>query len=329
MLPPTPTRALVLSLALVAQAAAGPLASSKRGLVFTPNSSSPQDNLIWASQPSDLTWYYNYQEIPSPVFDNVSQSAFEFVPMMWGKPDDISDTAFLKTVKQLVQDRGVNISHALAFNEPDGPAVYGGSNIDPAVAAQIWVNNFEPLRKLGIRVGLPACTGAPAGLTWLKDFLKSCSEIVSDGGPTKNCTFDFVPLHWYGNFEGLASHMGEYAAAFPNKTMWLTEYNLNHQDLASTQSFYNTSAEYMDRLPLVERYSLFGAFRSDVSNVGPNAAMLSAGGELTDIGAWYLGRPGTGVHPTSGGGAFRASGCHVTAALAGTLFATAAALLSF
>jgi Glycosyl hydrolase catalytic core len=59
------------------------------------------------------------------------------------------------------------------------------------------------------------------------------------------------------------------------------------------------SAEYFDRLPFVERYSLFGAFRSDVSNVGPNAAMLNKAGELTDIGAWYLGRQGTGVLPTS------------------------------
>ena len=44
---------------------------------------------------------------------------------------------------------------------------------------------------------------------------------------------------------------------------------------------------------------MFGSFRSDVSNVGPNAAMLSAGGQLTDIGAWYLGRQATGVKPSA------------------------------
>src|SRR5689334_23096312 len=84
--------------------------------------------------------------------------------------------------------------------------------------------------------------------------------------------------------------------------MWITEYNLAHEDLASTQAFYNISTEYFDRLDYVERYSLFGAFRSDVSNVGLNAAMLSAGGDLTDIGAWYLGREATGVQPSAGGG---------------------------
>lgn len=87
--------------------------------------------------------------------------------------------------------------------------------------------------------------------------------------------------------------------------MWITEYNLNDQDLETTQAFYNMSAEYFDRLESVERYSLFGAFRSDVSNVGPNAAMLSVNGSLTDIGAWYLGREATGILPGSSSSAFR------------------------
>lgn len=62
------------------------------------------------------------------------------------------------------------------------------------------------------------------------------------------------------------------------------------------------SAEYFDRLDSVGRYSLFGAFRSKVSNVGPNAAMLSNDGKLTDIGSWYLGGSATGVNPQSAAG---------------------------
>ena len=90
--------------------------------------------------------------------------------------------------------------------------------------------------------------------------------------------------------------------------MWITEYNLDHQDLPTTQSFFNTSAEYFDRLEFVERYSLFGAFRADVSNDGANGAMLSAGGNLTDIGSWYLGREATGVLPTQGSSKSSAAG---------------------
>ncbi|KAK3934536.1 alkali-sensitive linkage protein 1 [Diplogelasinospora grovesii] len=329
---PAPSAVVLAAVALLsAPAAAGPLASSKRGLVFTPNASHPQDNYIWTRKPSDLTWYYNYQGSPSPVFNNLSQAAFEFVPMIWGAPADVSDTTFLTTVTSLIKDKGINISSVLTFNEPDGLAEWGSSDIQPSVAAQVWVNQIIPLQALNVRVGLPACTGGYSGVPWLQQFLGNCSKLISSASETKNCTYDFITLHWYGNFEGLASHIGTYAAAFPNKTMWITEYNFDNQDLATSQSFYNTSAEYLDRLDYVERYSLFGAFRSDVSNVGPNGAMLSAGGQLTDIGAWYLGRQGTGVSPqsTSTG---KSSGTlayapRVGTMLTGALFVTA--LLSF
>lgn len=280
-------------------------ASSKRGLAFTPNETSRVDDKIWVEKPTSLTWYYNYEPRPESTYSDVSQSDFEFVPMMWGAPDSIDDTSFLSTVQGLVKDQGVNITNVLSFNEPDGPFVYGGSNMEPSTAAQIWVNNMIPLQEMGIRVGLPACTGGSSGLPWLQNFLSECSKLVSTENNQRNCTYDFVTIHWYGNFEGLASHMGQYSAAFPNKTMWITEYNFNDQDLETTQAFYNMSAEYFDRLESVERYSLFGAFRSDVSNVGPNAAMLSVNGSLTDIGAWYLGREATGILPGSSSSAFR------------------------
>ena len=47
----------------------------------------------------------------------------------------------------------------------------------------------------------------------------------------------------------------------------------------------------------ITHYSYFGAFRSDVSNVGPNLAMLTQDGKLTDIGSWYLGGDETGNVP--------------------------------
>lgn len=49
-------------------------------------------------------------------------------------------------------------------------------------------------------------------------------------------------------------------------------------------------------------YSYFGSFRSDVSNVGPNAAMLTQDGKLTDIGAWYLAETATGAIPKGAAG---------------------------
>ncbi|KAI1103854.1 glycoside hydrolase family 128 protein [Jackrogersella minutella] len=269
--------------------------SSKRGLVFVPNADSPEDNKVWVQSGSDLTWYYNYDSTPSPAFDDVSQGQFEFVPMLWGA---INDTSFLESV-QGQMDSGRNITHVLGFNEPDTQYA-GGSNIQPSVAADVWVKNIAPLADKGVKLGLPACTGGWGGIPWLQQFLGNCSELVSTDDEQKNCTYDFVAIHWYGNFEGLASHMGSYAAAFPNVTQWITEYNYNDQDLSTTQTFYNTSSEYFDRMYSVGRYSLFGSFRSSDSNVGPNAVMLNNDGQLTDIGAWYLGVSDTGVDPQSG-----------------------------
>jgi hypothetical protein len=195
---------------LTARTAAGPLASPKRGLAFTPNATTPQDNSIWIQEPTDLTWYYNYKPTPESIYED---SKLEFVPMLWGAPSNLDDTSFLSTVKTLIEDRGINITHVLSFNEPDGPFAYGGSNMQPAAAAQVWVKNLIPLQEMGVRVGLPACTGAPSGLVWLQNFLSECSKLVSTGDETRNCTYDFVTIHWYGTFEGLASHMGSYSAA--------------------------------------------------------------------------------------------------------------------
>jgi hypothetical protein len=83
-------------------------------------------------------------------------------------------------------------------------------------------------------------------------------------------------------------------------SQWITEYAFDNQDLATTQDFFTTSVAYFDRMDSVGRYSYFGSFRSKTSNVGPNAAMLNNGGDLTDIGSWYLGGNSTNVSPTSG-----------------------------
>jgi hypothetical protein len=206
----SPAVSLLAVCASVSPASAA--ASGKRGLVFTPNATWAQDNYIWTRQPSDLTWYYNYQATPSPVYANLTQDAFEFVPMLWGAPADTSDTTFLKAVQGLIKN-GRNISHVMSFNEPDGPMSWGGSDVDPTVAAEVWISNIMPLREMGVKVGLPACTGGWGGLPWTRQFLGNCSRLISTGGETKNCTFDFVPVHWYGNFEGLASHIGEWYAA--------------------------------------------------------------------------------------------------------------------
>ncbi|OAR00038.1 hypothetical protein LLEC1_02158 [Akanthomyces lecanii] len=295
---------LALSLFAFASVVDAADGAGKRGLVFTPNSEWPQDNKLWSPPGNDLTWYYNYGSMPSPAYAGVSQD---------------------HQVKGVISE-GRNITHALAFNEPDAPNSWGGSNVDPHSAAQAWVANFEPLAKMNVKLGLPAVTGAPSGLDWIKQFLGNCSALVSkDSSETKNCTFDVVPLHWYDNFAGLASHIGERRTLWPDAEIWITEYAYAHQDLSPTQQFFNQTVDYFDKEQYIGRYSYFGAFRSKNSSVGANAPFLNNAGKLTDIGAWYLGKSATGVNPQSKAFSVAPSGLVAggVAAMAGVLIAWA------
>lgn len=171
--------------------------SSKRGLVFIPSDTHPYDDEIWVESGSDLTWYYNYGPQPSPAYYNLTQEEFEFVPQLW-----TSSSTFLSTVTSMISG-GRNISHVLTFNEPDGSTATGGSNLAPSAAASAWISQVQPLKKLGVKLGAPAVTGSPGGFTWLQQFFDACA---SQG---TNCTADFIPVHWYGNFQGLADHLGQ------------------------------------------------------------------------------------------------------------------------
>lgn len=71
------------------------------------------------------------------------------------------------------------------FNEPD---FNQQSNIDPNIAAQLWMQYIEPLRTdiPGIKIGAPAVSSGGTGFPWLTTFFSACG----------NCSFDFLPIHW-------------------------------------------------------------------------------------------------------------------------------------
>lgn len=255
--------------------------SSKRGLCHVPSNKHPEDDKIWLEGPSPPTWYYNYK--PEPTAEYAKNTAMQFVPMLWGASPDDEGTPFLDSVKQQIAN-GANITYVLGFNEPDGGYDTGGSSLAASLAAARWKAEMEPLKELGVKLGAPGVTGAETGWQWLENFYNECN-----GG----CNPDFVPVHWYGNFEGMMSHIGRVTSKWPNMAVWVTEYGYPNQPLEEAQAFYNMSATSFDSWPNITHYSYFGAFRSDVSNVGANAAMLTQDGKLTDIGSWYLGGPAT------------------------------------
>jgi hypothetical protein len=177
--------------------------SNKRGLIYI-TSDHPSDAQIWVENNSDLTWYYDYSDTPAAVYSNLSQEEFEFVPMLWGPTNSSGFASEIKS--QIISGR--NITHILTFNEPDGASSTGGSEIMPADAASIWIKDIEPLRNESIRIGAPSVTGSQSGLTWLSEFFSNCTALKT------NCTVDFIPLHWYGDFQGLASYLGQVVAAY-------------------------------------------------------------------------------------------------------------------
>ncbi|KAH7081894.1 hypothetical protein BKA63DRAFT_389907, partial [Paraphoma chrysanthemicola] len=268
--------------------------SSKRGLIHIPSSLHPSDDTIWLSTPSPPTWYYNYATSPSPAY---TTSSMHFVPMLWGAGLSDTGTPFYDTIKAQIS-RGANITHVLSFNEPDAGHAIGGSNISPALAATRWKAELEPLRSLEIKIGAPSVTGGESGWVWLDEWFAACI-----GG----CTPDFMTVHWYGNYEGLMSHLGRVTARWKDKEVWVTEFGYPGQGVEETRAFVEKAVEGMDRWKNISRYAYFGAFRANVSNVGPNAAMLDKDGKLTDVGALYLGGQATGFTPKTSDGSLTCS----------------------
>jgi len=86
---------------------------------------------------------------------------------------------------------------------------------------------------------------------------------------------------------------------YPYVKLWITEYAYDHTTLQQSQDFFNSSAALFDSTDSIERYSYYGALRSDVSNVGPNAVFLTADGKLTSIGSWDLGGAETNNIPSA------------------------------
>lgn len=182
-------------------AACGTLAAaaSKKGLIYIPNAETPQDDTLWIQDGSVLSWYYTYTPNPVPTYDG----KLEFVPMMWGMGENPDDTSFLDSIASQL-DAGADITHVLAFNEPDLQNDWGGSDLDPAKAARGYVANFIPLRRRGVKIGLPAVSGASWGIQWLRDFRDHCTQLLN-----AECEYDFLPVHWYDNFGGLQAHIDE------------------------------------------------------------------------------------------------------------------------
>jgi hypothetical protein len=139
-------------------------------------------------------------------------------------------------------------THLLGFNEPD---LASQSNLDYSTAAQGWTTYMEPFAGKAKLVS-PAVTngGSPMGLTWLKNFLGSCSS----------CTVDAVAIHWYngGDAAAFKQYVSDAYAAGGNRPVWVTEFQASGS-VAEQQAFLTEVMAWMDSSSMVERYAYFMA----------------------------------------------------------------------
>ncbi|GAW00151.1 glycoside hydrolase family 128 protein [Lentinula edodes] len=213
---------------------------------------------------SVISWQYDWGLTPPT---NLAQSGIEYVPMQWG-------SGGIENLSAAVKAQGTNV--LLTFNEPD---FNQQSNIDPNTAAQLWIQYIEPLRTdiPGIKIGAPAVSSGGTGFPWLTTFFSACG----------NCSFDFLPIHWYGEGTGgFYDYLYQMYGEFGNKTIWVTEYADTSLNDTEVMDFINQTTVFMDGLDFVERYAWFGYFRPEN---GSAYNMLNNNGSLNDLGQFYIG----------------------------------------
>ncbi|EHK99282.1 (Trans)glycosidase [Glarea lozoyensis ATCC 20868] len=245
---------LATSAAPASTAASTPVSSGgKRGVAFN-------DNSVLSVFSGKASWCYNWGQSEGTI-----PSGFEYVPMLWGNKAGFYDS-WASNANSAISSGS---THLLAFNEPDLSAQ---SNMGVSTAVADYKTHMQPFAGKA-KLGAPSVTngGAPMGLTYLKNFVDSCS----------GCTIDFVPIHWY-NGDALDSsisyfktHVAEAHTAGGNKPVWITEFQYLGTDEAG---FLAEIIPWLESQDFVERYSYFMA--SD--------GRLISGTALSAVGKAYI-----------------------------------------
>ena len=241
--------------------------AAQRGLAWGTN-----DN--WGSQVAKglITWYWHWQDGPNSKFNG----KLEFVPCYWG-PQYNSQWA------QRKREMAANVPQALlGFKEPD---IKGQSNLDPQTAANLWMQEIQPWKSRGVRLGSPQIV---YNQDWLGQFMTICKS--------KGCTVDFIAIHWYGawyDLNGLKKYVTSVRNRF-NLPIWITEYGVTSSSGGSQQQvkqFHMDATQWLNSQSYVERTSNFGSFpvSSPPDAYGSRLnALFNGDGSLRDLAYWYL-----------------------------------------
>ncbi|CAH0052341.1 unnamed protein product [Clonostachys solani] len=257
---------------------------SKKGLALV-GQLEDSDIKLLTSEKSPISWYYNWSPTPSNIIGNSTL----FIPLIHSL-----ETLGERDIWSSLDGLPSSSQYMLTFNEPDEAEENGGSYISPEDAAKAYIEDIVPHRNSSRswQISHPVVTGSERGLNWLRDFNESCYEI----DPGNGCPADFIAVHWFGDFTGLASWLGTLrgfynSSEFLNTSILITEMALPQGVEDDNISMLEQAMSYLDGLDYIAGYSWFGAFRKKNANewTGDGVSLLENNGDLTGLGEKYLG----------------------------------------
>ena len=274
--PASSADAAATTAAPVSTRSGGGLSGGKRGVVY--NTASLLAPLASASS-SPISWAYNWDSKASGL-----PAGIKFVPQLWGLTSDHTSGWNANAAAAIK----AGADSLMAFNEPDMPSKWGGSQIDPRTAASNYITYMNPFAGQ-VQLGAPAVSNGNSssplyGIQWLEQFFTACN---------KKCSINNVPFHWYGwnggSAQAQADAFKQYIGAFTQQVtaltgitnFWITEFaalpltdtNINSQFLDIVLPWLDSEATN------IKRYAFFMA-----SN-----GLLVSGGQLTASGHSYTG----------------------------------------
>lgn len=208
-------------------------AGGKRGLAYNDASL-----LSCFSDSREVSWAYNWGSSSNGLDDG-----FTFVPTLWGTASQFTD-CWSENAKSAIS---AGSTHLFSFNEPDHSAQ---ANLGYAAAATAYAQYMNPFKGQA-QLCAPAVTngGGPMGLTWLKNFLDSCTD----------CQIDCINVHWYDsaeNTEYFKSHIEQAISLANGKPIFVSEFGATGSD-DQIASFLQEVMPWMDSNSNIAGYAYF------------------------------------------------------------------------
>ena len=239
----------------------------------------------------NIGWYYNWssKSFKETNFSNKKFYDLDFVPMIWGDPNEEFSTIFNR-----VKDNGYK--YMLSYNEPD---LKWESNTDPTTMLSRW-NMFRE-NKGNIRLGSPATeTFQINSDKWWTPFWDALTY-------SEKQDMSFIAVHAYQHFYDNADTALQYLHTIDeiyakyHRPIWITEFAVadsynkfspsNAKQTAQVQEFMKIVLKGLNERSYVERYSWFDFNPKD--DVTGASGIFYYTGELTTLGKIYanIGNP--------------------------------------